>query len=199
MIKSAEFIVSNTKIEHCPTDLIPEYAFIGRSNVGKSSLINMICDRKNIAKISKVPGKTKVINHYRINDSWFLVDLPGYGYAKLSKNSIKKINSTIENYFLKRKQLLAAFLLIDIRHECLNIDINFMKWLNQNLIPFDIIFTKADKLKSHEIEDYKNSYINCLLKFWSKTPKIFVTSSKKNFGKNEIINYIEKLNSKFTN
>ena len=159
----------------------------------------MICDRKNIAKISKVPGKTKVINHYKINDSWFLVDLPGYGYAKLSKNSIKKINSTVENYFLKRKQLLAAFLLIDIRHECLNIDLNFMKWLNQNLIPFDIIFTKADKLKSHEIEDHKNNYINCLLKFWSKTPKTFITSSKKNIGKNQIINYIEKLNSEFTN
>ena len=197
MIKSAKFIVSNTKIELCPTDLIPEYAFIGRSNVGKSSLINMICGEKNIAKISKVPGKTKVINHYKINDSWFLVDLPGYGYAKLSKDSIKKINSTLENYFLKRKQLLAAFVLIDIRHECLKIDLNFMKWLNKNLIPFDIIFTKADKLKSYEIEDYKDRYINCLLKFWSKTPKIFISSSKKNIGKNDIINYVEKLNSKF--
>ena len=197
MIKSAKFIVSNTKIELCPTDLIPEYAFIGRSNVGKSSLINMICGKKNIAKISKAPGKTKVINHYKINDSWFLVDLPGYGYAKLSKDSIKKINSTLENYFLKRKQLLAAFVLIDIRHECLKIDLNFMKWLNKNLIPFDIIFTKADKLKSYEIEDYKDRYINCLLKFWSKTPKIFISSSKKNIGKNDIINYVEKLNSKF--
>ena len=183
MIKSAKFIVSNTKIELCPTDLIPEYAFIGRSNVGKSSLINMICGEKNIAKISKVPGKTKVINHYKINDSWFLVDLPGYGYAKLSKDSIKKINSTLENYFLKRKQLLAAFVLIDIRHECLKIDLNFMKWLNKNLIPFDIIFTKADKLKSYEIEDYKDRYINCLLKFWSKTPKIFISSSKKKYWK----------------
>ena len=146
-IKSAQFVISNTDLEKCPKGSLPEYAFIGRSNVGKSSLINSLCNKKNLAKTSSRPGKTQLINHFLINEKWHLVDLPGYGYARVSKSQKKVFQSFITTYFKKRKQLINAFLLIDIRHEPQSIDLKFMEWLGENQIPFSIVFTKADKLK----------------------------------------------------
>ena len=146
-IKSADFVVSNTNVAQCPSEPIPEYAFIGRSNVGKSSLINMLTERKSLAKTSGRPGKTQLINHFKINNNWFLVDLPGYGYARVSKKDKKTFQKYITDYFLERKQLLSAFVLVDIRHEPQPIDLKFMEWLGEQSIPFSIIFTKADKLR----------------------------------------------------
>ena len=198
-VKSARFVISNTDIEKCPNNNLPEYAFIGRSNVGKSSLINSICNKKALAKTSSKPGKTQLINHYLINDKWFLVDLPGYGYANTSKTKKKIFQSFITTYFIKRKQLINAFLLIDIRHEPQKIDVNFMRWLGNNQIPFSIIFTKSDKLKTHTLNEKLNNYKQIMIhEVWESLPPIFVTSSLKNKGGDDILNYIDNLNSELS-
>ncbi|QLE01799.1 YihA family ribosome biogenesis GTP-binding protein [Galbibacter sp. BG1] len=195
-IKSANFVVSNSDVKKCPNEPIPEYAFIGRSNVGKSSLINMLTDRKHLAKTSGRPGKTQLINHFRINEQWFLVDLPGYGYAKVSKKVKSTFQKFITQYFSQREQLVSAFVLIDIRHDPQKIDMEFMEWLGENQIPFSIIFTKADKLKPKAIERHVDNYINTLLEgVWEEAPNYFVTSSTSGMGKDEILNYIEGINN----
>ena len=195
-VKSARFVISNTDIEKCPNNNLPEYAFIGRSNVGKSSLINSICNKKALAKTSSKPGKTQLINHYLINNKWFLVDLPGYGYANASKTKKEIFQSFITTYFIKRKQLINAFLLIDIRHEPQKIDVNFMRWLGNNQIPFSIIFTKSDKLKTHTLNEKLNNYKQIMIhEVWESLPPIFVTSSLKNKGGEDILNHIDNLNS----
>ena len=190
-INSSRFIMSNTNVAMCPQNFLPEYAFIGRSNVGKSSLINSICDKKNLAKTSSTPGKTILINHYLINESWYLVDLPGYGYARISKTKKEEIRNLTKNYFKKRKQLINAFLLIDIRHEPQSYDLDFMIWLNKNFISFAIIFTKSDKLKNNSIETNVMKYKNVLNKNWDSNPPMFVTSSKKKTGNDRILEYIK--------
>ena len=198
-VKSARFVISNTDIEKCPNNNLPEYAFIGRSNVGKSSLINSICNKKALAKTSSKPGKTQLINHYLINDKWFLVDLPGYGYANASKTKKEIFQSFITTYFIKRKQLINAFLLIDIRHEPQQIDVNFMRWLGNNQIPFSIIFTKSDKVKTHALNEKLNNYKQIMIhEVWESLPPIFVTSSLKNKGGDDILNYIDNLNSELS-
>jgi GTP-binding protein len=194
LIKTAEFVISNSEVEKCPKDLLPEYAFIGRSNVGKSSLINMLTDRKNLAKTSGKPGKTQLINHFIINKKWFLVDLPGYGFAKVSKSAKQKFQQFITNYFEKRQQLVSAFVLIDIRHEPQKIDLEFMEYLGISQIPFSIIFTKADKLKPNAINRHIEVYNKELLKTWEELPKYFVTSSTKSLGRDEVLQFIEETN-----
>ena len=197
-IKSADFVISNTDVSKCPNEPIPEYAFIGRSNVGKSSLINMLTERKSLAKTSGRPGKTQLINHFKINDNWFLVDLPGYGYARVSKRDKKTFQKYITDYFIKRKQLLSAFVLVDIRHEPQKIDMEFMEFLGENMIPFSIIFTKADKLKPKVIEKNVDSYIQELLEgVWEEAPNYFITSSSKNMGRDEVLYYIDDINQNF--
>ena len=193
-IKSAEFIISNQDVAKCPTNNIPEYAFIGRSNVGKSSLINMLTDRKSLAKTSGRPGKTQLINHFIINKKWYLVDLPGYGYAKASKSSKKIFQKFITSYFEQRKQLVSAFVLIDIRHNPQPIDLKFMEWLGEHNLPFSIVFTKADKLKPKAIENNIEDYKTILLETWEDMPNYFITSSSKSIGKDELLNYIETIN-----
>lgn len=194
-ITSAEFVISNSNVEKCPNHNMPEYAFIGRSNVGKSSLINMLANNKNLAKTSGKPGKTQLINHFIINKNWYLVDLPGYGYAKVSKSDKKTFQKFITNYFNKRKQLISAFVLIDIRHEAQTIDLDFMNWLGENMIPFSIIFTKADKLKPKAIERNIEAYKNKMLEAWEDFPNYFVTSSTKHIGKEELLVYISQINT----
>lgn len=194
IIKSAEFIMSNSEVEKCPKDTLPEYAFIGRSNVGKSSLINMLTNHKNLAKTSGRPGKTQLINHFLINKNWFLVDLPGYGYARVSKTSKKKFQRFITDYFEERQQLVLAFVLVDIRHEAQKIDLEFMQYMGENNIPFSIIFTKADKLKPKAIERNVTAYLEELLKSWEEAPKYFVTSSASSVGRDEVLNEIDKTN-----
>jgi len=194
LIKTAEFVMSNSEVAKCPKDLLPEYAFIGRSNVGKSSLINMLTGRNNLAKTSGKPGKTQLINHFIINKNWFLVDLPGYGYAKVSKTTKKKFQKFITNYFENRQQLISAFVLVDIRHEPQNIDLEFMGYLGINQIPFSIVFTKADKLKPKAIENHVEEYSKELLKTWEELPQYFVTSSTKSLGREEILQFIEDTN-----
>ncbi|XLS29971.1 ribosome biogenesis GTP-binding protein YihA/YsxC [Flavobacteriaceae bacterium M23B6Z8] len=196
-IKSAEFVISNADVEKCPSRPLPEYAFIGRSNVGKSSLINMLTNRKNLAKTSGRPGKTQLINHFIINDGWYLVDLPGYGYARVSKKSKKVFQKFITNYFKKRTQLVSAFVLIDIRHEPQKIDLEFMEWLGENAIPFSIIFTKADKLKPMAIKRNVAAYQNELLKTWETAPLHFVTSSASGDGKEVLLDYIAQINDDY--
>lgn len=194
LIKTAEFIVSNSEVEKCPKDFLPEYAFIGRSNVGKSSLINMLTDRKNLAKTSGKPGKTQLINHFLINKNWYLVDLPGYGYAKVSKSTKNKFQKFITNYFEKRQQLISAFVLVDIRHEPQKIDLEFMEYLGIHQIPFSIIFTKADKLKPNAINRHIEDYNKELLKTWEELPNYFVTSSTKSIGREEVLQFIDETN-----
>ncbi|MEC7415336.1 MAG: ribosome biogenesis GTP-binding protein YihA/YsxC [Bacteroidota bacterium] len=196
-INSSRFIMSNTNVAMCPQNFLPEYAFIGISNVGKSSLINSICGKKDLAKTSSTPGKTILINHYIINESWYLVDLPGYGYARISKTKKEEIRNLTKNYFKKRKQLINAFLLIDIRHEPQSYDLDFMIWLNKNFISFAIIFTKSDKLKNNSIDTNVLKYKNVLNKNWDSNPPMFVTSSKKKTGNDRILEYIKILNSEF--
>ena len=197
-IKSANFVISNTDVAKCPNEPLPEYAFIGRSNVGKSSLINMLTERKNLAKTSGRPGKTQLINHFKINGNWFLVDLPGYGYARVSKKSKKTFQKYITDYFAKREQLVCAFVLVDIRHEPQKIDMEFMEWLVENSIPFCIIFTKADKLKPKALERQVEAYIKELLSgVWEEAPQYFVTSSSKDIGRDTILNFIEGINEQF--
>ena len=193
-IKSAEFVVSNQDVAKCPNNNIPEYAFIGRSNVGKSSLINMLTDRKSLAKTSGRPGKTQLINHFIVNDNWYLVDLPGYGYARVSKSTKKVFQKFITAYFEKRKQLVSAFVLVDIRHKPQPIDLEFMQWLGENTIPFSIIFTKADKLKPKAIENHIEDYKTILLETWEEMPNYFVTSASKKIGKDALLEYIDSIN-----
>lgn len=188
-------MMSNTDVSKCPKELLPEYAFIGRSNVGKSSLINMLTNQKNLAKTSGKPGKTQLINHFKINSNWFLVDLPGYGYAKVSKTTKAKFQKFITAYFEKRKQLVSAFVLVDIRHEPQTIDMEFMEWLGENQIPFSIIFTKADKLKPKAVEKHVNDYLTVLTETaWEEAPNYFVTSSSNYTGKDELLQYIDDIN-----
>ncbi|WP_223551116.1 ribosome biogenesis GTP-binding protein YihA/YsxC [Aestuariivivens sp. NBU2969] len=193
-IKSAEFVMSNSNVAKCPKSMLPEYAFIGRSNVGKSSLINMLTGRKSLAKTSGRPGKTQLINHFLINKNWHLVDLPGYGYARVSKSAKKTFQKFITQYFALREQLVTAFVLVDIRHKPQPIDLEFMQWLGKNGVPFSIIFTKADKLKPNAITRHVDDYKAVLLHTWETIPNYFITSSSKNMGKEEILNYIDELN-----
>ncbi len=194
-IKTASFVMSNQDVKKCPKSNLPEYAFIGRSNVGKSSLINMLTGHKSLAKTSGKPGKTQLINHFLINQSWHLVDLPGYGYARVSKTSKKKFQKFITDYFNQRKQLVSGFVLVDIRHEPQPIDTEFMEWLGENGIPFAIVFTKADKLKplaiERQVEDYKQ---RLLAGIWEEFPPYFVTSSTKATGRDELLAYIDEIN-----
>lgn len=194
IIKSAEFIISNTDYRKCPQDGKPEYAFIGRSNVGKSSLINMLTIRKGLAMTSSTPGKTMLINHFLINDAWYLVDLPGYGYARRGKEGREKIRTLIEDYILGREEMTNLFVLVDSRHEPQQIDLEFMEWLGENGVPFGIVFTKADKLGSGRLQLNINSYKDKLLESWEELPPIFVTSSEKGEGREGLLDYIEKIN-----
>ena len=188
----SEFIASSPNVKNCPNELIPEFAFIGRSNVGKSSLINSICKKKTIAKVSGKPGKTKLINHFKINDSWYLTDLPGYGYANLSKKIKKNIDKLIIDYFLYRKQIKLVFLIIDIRHKPLEIDLNFMSWLINQEKRFSVIFSKSDKLKEGELS--AKEYMLEIKYKLNKKPKYFITSSKKKVGINNILTHINSYN-----
>lgn len=193
-IHSASFIISSPSLEKCPQAPIPEYAFIGRSNVGKSSLINILTNQKKLAKTSGTPGKTQLINHFLINKSWHLVDLPGYGYAKASKKKKRAFKSLIQQYFEGRQQLISTFVLIDCRHKPQNNDLNFMTWLGENQIPFSIVFTKADKLKENDLNKNIEHYKEVLKKTWAPLPQYFITSSIKKRGKRELLAYIDKLN-----
>ena len=198
LVQSANFVISNTEVSKCPKENLPEYAFIGRSNVGKSSLINILCNKKNLAKTSSRPGKTQLINHFLINDNWHLVDLPGFGYARVSRTKKKIFQKFITNYFKQRKQLVSAFLLIDIRHEPQPIDLNFMRWLGENHIPFSIIFTKSDKLKPRVIERNIKEYSEKMLEnHWKEMPQIFITSALHKTGGEEVLKYIYSLNESF--
>lgn len=192
-IKKAEFTISSSKLSQCPKDNKAEVAFIGRSNVGKSSLINMLTGRKTLAKTSATPGKTLLINHFNINDSWYLVDLPGYGFAKRSKKTQEELTKMISSYILYREQLINVFLLIDIRHAPQKIDLEFMEWLGVNGVPFSIVFTKADKVGSGRVKMNVNEYLNKLLETWEELPPHFVTSSETQTGKEELLDYIEKI------
>ncbi|QGY42346.1 YihA family ribosome biogenesis GTP-binding protein [Maribellus comscasis] len=193
-IKEARFIVSNTDVKKCPKPDRPEYAFIGRSNVGKSSLINMLTDKKSLAKTSGKPGKTQLINHFLINEEWYLVDLPGYGYAKVPKTERLKWEKFLRKYILRRENLYCLFVLIDIRHSPQKADLEFMEWLGVSGIPFVIVFTKADKLKPEEQEKNLKDYQEEMLKTWETMPVFFVTSSALGNGKPEILNFIETTN-----
>lgn len=193
-IKQAEFVISAPMVSMCPSDVKPEYAFIGRSNVGKSSLINMLCNNKKLAKTSATPGKTLLINHFIINKEWYLVDLPGYGFAKRSKKEIAKLDQMIRGYILQREQLVNVFVLVDIRLEPQKVDLEFIEWLGQSSVPFTIVFTKADKLtvgKAHaNVEAYKKK----LMETWEELPPIMVTSSEKKQGRDEVLDYIDSIN-----
>lgn len=195
IIKSAEFVISNTEYEKCPKSSLPEYAFIGRSNVGKSSLINMITNHSNLAKTSSRPGKTQLINHFLINEEWYLVDLPGYGFARVSKMQKEKWEKFIKEYILKREQLTALVVLIDIRHSPQKIDLEFMEWLAINAIPFVMVFTKADKLKRSKIDLTVKKYKDIMLEQWEELPRMFLSSSETGKGKDQILNYIEDINN----
>ena len=192
-IKSAEFVISNTDVRKCPEGTRPEYAFIGRSNVGKSSLINMLTARKGLAMTSQKPGKTLLINHFLINKEWFLVDLPGYGFAQRGKEGRENIRRIIESYVLQRPQLTCLFVLLDCRHEPQKIDLEFMEWLGENGIPFSIIFTKADKLKGGRLKMNINNYLRELSKEWEELPPYFISSSENRTGRTEILDYIENI------
>jgi len=198
-IKSAEFLVSNSDVDKCPKEQFPEYSFIGRSNVGKSSLINMLMQRKSLAKTSGRPGKTQLINHFLVNKNWYLVDLPGYGYARVSKSSKKVFQKFITEYFAKRKQLVLAFVLVDCRHTPQPIDMEFMQWMGENQIPFSIIFTKADKLKPNALDRNIEAYTQKMLETWEEMPQYFITSSSKDLGRKELLNYIEEVNLQIKN
>lgn len=199
-INSAEFIISNSDVSKCPKDFLPEYAFIGRSNVGKSSLINMLTNNKNLAKTSGKPGKTQLINHFLINKNWFLVDLPGYGYAKVSKKTKSVFQQFITDYFEKREQLACAFVLIDIRHEAQAIDIEFMSYMGESEIPFCIIFTKADKISKTKIDSHIAAYKKQMFaNNWAEMPPYFVTSSSDGTGKEILLNYIDEVNHEIFN
>jgi GTP-binding protein len=197
-INTAEFVISNSEVSKCPKEPLPEYAFIGRSNVGKSSLINMLTGNKNLAKTSAKPGKTQLINHFKINSNWFLVDLPGYGYAKVSKQTKATFQQFITDYFEKREQLVCAFVLIDIRHEAQKIDLEFMRYLGESEIPFLIIFTKADKIGRSKINHHIASYKKQMqADGWEDMPEYFVTSSLEETGKEQLLEYIDTINQEW--
>ncbi len=197
-IKSAEFTISNSDVAKCPVEPLPEYAFIGRSNVGKSSLINALLARKSLAKTSGKPGKTQLINHFKVNGNWFLVDLPGYGYANVSKKSKDTFQKYITEYFLKREQLLCTFVLVDIRHEPQKIDLEFMEWLGMNNVAFCIVFTKADKLGPNAIVRDVAGYLQKLVEgAWEEAPRHFVTSSTNGAGRDALLDFIDGLNTSF--
>ena len=191
LIKSAEFIKSSTTLAQCPEAKIPEFAFVGRSNVGKSSLINMLTGHNSLAKISSTPGKTQTINHFIINNEWYLVDMPGYGFAKTSRSKRKEWGEFVQNYIIARKTLANLFLLIDCRHEPQKNDMEFINWLGKNDIPFSIVFTKIDKLSGAKLNKNLNSYKQQLEQSWEKLPPIYSTSKMGNYGKEELLNYID--------
>jgi GTP-binding protein len=193
-IKKAEFTLSAPQESMCPKDTKPEYAFIGRSNVGKSSLINMLTNNKKLAKTSATPGKTLLINHFIINNEWYLVDLPGYGFAKRSKKEVQKLEQMINGYILQREQLVNVFLLVDVRLEPQKVDLDFIQWLGASSVPFAIVFTKADKLSVGRVSQNVEAYKKVLSETWEELPPIFVTSSEKKQGREEILNYIEQIN-----
>ena len=195
VIKSAEFVISNSRVEKCPTTGLPEYAFIGRSNVGKSSLINMLTARKGLAMTSQKPGKTQLINHFIINDAWYLVDLPGYGYARLGKDSRDSLRRMIEDYVLERKELVLLFVLLDCRHDPQKIDLEFIQWLGEEGVPFALVFTKADKLSKGRLAANIEAYKSKLREEWEELPPIFVTSSEERMGRDELLDYIEEINT----
>ena len=194
LIKTARFVISNTDIKKCPNDGKPEYAFIGRSNVGKSSLINMVTGHRKLAMTSATPGKTLLINHFVVNDEWYLVDLPGYGYAKRSKTQNEQLEHIISSYILDREAMTLLFVLIDCRHEPQKIDLEFFQWLGENRVPFSIIFTKADKLTKTALALNIESYKKRLLEEWEELPPVFVTSSETSLGRDEILQYIAQIN-----
>jgi GTP-binding protein len=197
-IKQAEFVISNSDVSKCPGEVLPEYAFIGRSNVGKSSLINMLTERKSLAKTSARPGKTQLINHFKINNNWFLVDLPGYGYAKVSKKTKEVFQKFITEYFEKREQLVCAFVLIDIRLEAQQIDLEFINYLGESEVPFCIVFTKADKIGKTKVQQHVADYKKKLHQNnWEEIPEYFITSAEDQTGKEEILNYIDAINQEF--
>ena len=193
-IKKSEFVISAPTVSKCPKDDKPEYAFIGRSNVGKSSLINMLCNHKGLAKTSATPGKTLLINHFIINDEWYLVDLPGYGYAKRSKTVQQKLEQMIAGYILQRKQLINVFVLIDIRHEQQKIDREFVDWLGESNVPFTIVFTKADKLGPGKAKQNAQKWLEQLKDRWETLPPYYITSSEKKLGREELLAYIDEIN-----
>lgn len=195
LIKSAEFVVSNSRVEKCPTTGLPEYAFIGRSNVGKSSLINMLTGRKGLAMTSQKPGKTQLINHFIINKEWHLVDLPGYGYARLSKDGRDGLRRMIEDYVLERRELVCLFVLLDARLEPQKIDLEFIEWLGEESVPFALVFTKADKLSKGKLSVNISAYKDRLLEAWEELPPLFITSSEERTGREELLNYIEGINN----
>lgn len=192
-ITKSEFTISSATVSQCPKDTKPEFAFIGRSNVGKSSLINMLCNHKGLAKTSATPGKTLLINHFIINNDWYLVDLPGYGFAKRSKTVQKKLDQMITSYILQRKQLVNTFVLIDIRHDPMKIDTDFINWLGESQVPFSIIFTKADKLGPVRAKQNATKWMNSLKEQWEELPPYFITSSEKKTGRDEVLDYIENI------
>ena len=195
LIKSARFVISNTDIKKCPNDGKPEYAFIGRSNVGKSSLINMVTGHRKLAMTSAMPGKTLLINHFVVNDEWYLVDLPGYGYAKRSKSQNEQLEHIISSYVLEREAMTLLFVLIDSRHEPQKIDLEFFQWLGENGVPFSIIFTKADKLTKTALSSNIAAYKKRLLEDWEELPPVFITSSETGLGREDVLQYIEEINS----
>ena len=197
-IKQAEFSLSAPMVSMCPKDTKPEYAFIGRSNVGKSSLINMLTNNKKLAKTSSTPGKTLLINHFIINKEWYLVDLPGYGYAKRSKKEVEKLDQMIRGYILQREQLVNVFVLVDIRLEPQKIDLEFIEWLGVSSIPFAIVFTKADKLTANKARQAMEAYKKKLSETWEEMPPMFLTSAEKKDGRDDVLNYIEQINSELS-
>lgn len=192
-IKTARFLMSNSSVAKCPAPNMPEFAFIGRSNVGKSSLINMLTNHKGLAKTSARPGKTQLLNHFIINDNWYLVDLPGYGYAKVSKSQRNKFQAYIVDYIIKRENLFCLFVLVDSRHEPQTIDMEFMEWLGEKQIPFTIIFTKCDKLGKTNLANNIEAYRNRLFEVWEELPPMLLSSSETGLGKEEILNYIAEI------
>lgn len=194
LINTAKFVISNVRADKCPSHDKPEYAFIGRSNVGKSSLINMLTGRSSLAMTSSTPGKTMLINHFLINDEWYIVDLPGYGYAQRNKAAREQLRSIIEDYILNREQLTNLFVLIDSRHAPQKIDMEFINWLGENGIPFSIVFTKTDKLSKAEERRNISDYCAQLLETWEELPPVFITSSEKGTGRDQLLDYIEQLN-----
>ncbi len=193
-IKTAKYLISSPRVEQCPSSKLPEYAFIGRSNVGKSSLINMLTGYGKLAKTSATPGKTMLINHFLINDNWHLVDLPGYGYAKRGKQEQENFKVMISDYILKRPQLTNLFLLIDVRHKPMAIDLDFIEWLGENQVPFALIFTKSDKLSQSAVASHVQYYLKELQEQWEELPPYFVSSAVNQKGKDEILDYIEEIN-----
>lgn len=194
IIKSAEFIISSTEVEKCPKNNFPEYAFIGRSNVGKSSLINMLTGFNSLAKVSGRPGKTRLINHFLINKEWYLVDLPGYGFAQVAKSEREKWEKFIRKYLTQRENLFCVFVLVDSRHEPQKNDLSFMEWLGENSIPFVIVFTKTDKLGKQAMKEFQDNYAQKMLETWDELPDMFASSADTGAGRDKILDFIQRVN-----